>query len=404
MLSKLKYILVLSICVIYIQIKSQPIANYISNGSFEEHYPCQGFNPIVVVKNWRSIDSSIFSGVFYNNSCYGNIPWDGVNVQYPRSGNAFVTAGFYCPPPSCSNSSNRGYFRNRLKSKLIKDQVYCIRFYVNVRDESSYGINQVGAYFCNDDIDTITKISIPLTYIIPQVNNPISTLITDTSAWTLVNGTFVSTGNEKHLIIGNFRSDISTNTVLINSNSLPLLYCDLNLDDVSCIPLNLSAYAGPDRSCKIGDSVYVGRERDFAIDPGCTWFKLPNMSVPIATASGIWVKPTVTSTYVVKQVLDCSSLKYDTVVVYPDFLGVSLLDVDKFNFKFYPNPAASKLLFEYIEDLKVEKISFIDLLGRETLIFIDPKKEIDISSLPTGLFYLNVETNKGNKTFKLQKE
>ncbi|MEI6020638.1 MAG: hypothetical protein WCR21_05875 [Bacteroidota bacterium] len=308
-----------------VQLNGQSIANYVTNGSFEEHFNTNGPNPISLAKGWRTIDS-VDSNVKYYSVFFSSVPYNGGCFQWPKSGNSYGSTSFYSLPPQFANNYTRGYFRNRLKRSLTKNESYCVSFFINIRDISSYGIDRFEAFFTDDQIDSVHKCTIPLTYYYPQISNSNGNIISDTLNWIKIYGIFKATGNEKHLIIGNFRSDQYTDTILINTSWLPNKFCDINLDDVSCIPIDLPAYAGPDKSCKIGDSVYVGRERDFAIDPGCTWFKLPNMSVPIATASGIWVKPTVTTTYVVKQVLDCSSLKYDTVIVYPDFVSISILN------------------------------------------------------------------------------
>ena len=74
------------------------------------------------------------------------------------------------------------------------------------------------------------------------------------------------------------------------------------------------------------------------------------------------------------------------------------------NVRVYPNPSAGKITCEYKDALQLQYISITNLLGEEVLKISEPKKEIDISNLPTGLYYLRVETNKGSKTFKLQKE
>jgi hypothetical protein len=387
-------------------VKSQNIANYVTNGSFEEHYPCNGLNMINLCKGWRSIDSSLYAGVFYFHTCFGNVPNSPGSIQYPKTSEGFGGATFFCMQPECVSWGTRGFFRNRLKKNLVSSQKYCVKFYINLRDISSIAIDRVGVYFCDNIIDTITKINIPLPFIIPQVQNTLGNLINDTINWIPLTGTFVATGNETNLLLGNFYTDANTNTLTVKTYTPLNRFCDFNIDDVSCIPLDLPAYAGPDKSCKIGDSVYVGRERDFAIDPGCTWFQLPNMSVPIATASGIWVKPTVTTTYVVKQVLDCSALKYDTVVVYADLVGlpgVSSSGVEN-GIRFFPNPATNKITFEYKDELQLQTINIKNILGQQVLQFIEPKKEIDVSFLSSGIYYLTVETNKGTKTFKLQKE
>ena len=399
-----RYFFLLGLCFLTKNSFTQNIGNYITNGSFEQIYSNPPFPALIEAKGWRSIDSSIFAGIYLKSNIFSNMPNDGSSFQFPKTGQTFATTSLYCLPPDCSPNFNRGYFRNRLKFKLTKGETYCIKFYVNIRDNSSYGINTIGAYLGTDLIDTITKISIPLTYLNPQI--VYSNFITDTLNWIAITNTYIADGTEKHFLIGNFKSNSNTGTVLINPSILPSVGCDINIDDVSCIPLDLPAYAGPDKSCKIGDSVYVGRERDFAIDPGCTWFQLPNMSVPIATASGIWVKPTVTTTYVVKQVLDCSALKYDTVVVYADLVGlpgVSSSGVEN-GIRFFPNPATNKITFEYKDELQLQAINIKNILGQQVLQFIEPKKEIDVSFLSSGIYYLTVETNKGSKTFKLQKE
>src|SRR5690606_22419827 len=139
--------------------------------------------------------------------------------------------------------------------------------------------------------------------------------ITDTLNWVAITGTFVANGTEKYLLLGNFLSDDDTDTLMINPTNLPTIATEAGIDDVSCIPLDLEAYAGRDTTILYGDSVYIGREPDFATDPYCVWYKLPDTANAIDTTSGLWVKPSVTTTYVVKQELECSSLKWDTVVV-----------------------------------------------------------------------------------------
>jgi len=375
-------------------LNAQKIANYITNGSFEEHYPCNGLNMINLCKGWRSIDSSLYAGVFYFHTCFGNVPSDQGAIQYPKTGNGFGGAVFLCLQPECLSSANRSFFRNRLKKPLNANQKYCVRFYVNLRDPSSVAIDKVGAYFSDNTIDTITKISIPLPFLIPQVSNINGNIITDTLNWIPVTGTFVASGFETNLVLGNFYTDANTNTLTVKTYTPLFRTCDFNIDDVSCIPLDLPAYAGPDRSCKIGDSVYVGRERDFAIDPGCTWYQLPNMNVPVATASGIWVKPTVTTTYVVKQILDCSALKYDTVVVYADLVGlVSSSEVE--------NSFKIKMLSNHLEIENVGNknysLNIFDAQGKEVFSQsnLNQHFKFNFAEYPNGVYVVQIQNQQG---------
>jgi hypothetical protein len=324
---------------------SQSIGNYVNNGSFEDLYSCNLPSIINKAKHWNGIDSLQGGWSYLASSCYSNVPQNGAGFQWPMHGNSYIRSGFFCPPPSCSPNLNRLYLRNRMKKNLQMGKVYCVKFYANIFNPSTYGMDGFAAYFGDNNLDTISKFGIPLTYLTPQIENPINNIITDTLNWTLITGTFVASGHEKFMVIGNFKSDATTNTVLINPTYLPAVATDVCIDAVSCIELDLPAYAGPDRSVIPGDSAFIGREPDFAIDPGCYWYRLPGM-VPLDTTSGLWVKPTVTTTYVVKQVLDCSAEKWDTVIVYMNLVGLFDPEAAEKAIRLFPNPARDHLELE----------------------------------------------------------
>jgi hypothetical protein len=283
---------------------------------------------------------------------------------------------------------------------LKQGKTYCVRFFVNICSNSSYGMDRFEAYFGDNSIDTITKTSVPLTYLIPQIQNSTGNLVTDTLGWTLISGTFVATGTEKHMIIGNFKSDAATNTVLINSANLPAVATDVCIDDVSCIDVDLPAYAGPDTSCIAGTSVYIGRQRDVGIDEACIWYKLPNTTTSIDTAAGIWVSPTSTSSFVVKQEI-CGNVKWDTIVVYEDHVGIGSLELIRENLNLLPVPATDNLtltLTASIGDIENSSIfirnSFGLLIKEEKIIFRDGKALLDIKELPNGFYFLTLQVEK----------
>jgi hypothetical protein len=401
-LSCRKYILILSATLLF-KFSNAQIANYISNGGFENYTSCSGFNAINVVKNWRSIDSSFFAGVLYNNYCFSNIPSSTFGYQLPRNGNGYVLTDFLCQPPQCSATSNRGYFRNRLKSNLIAGKVYCVKFYVNIGNNSSYGISNFSAYFSDNFIDTITKISIPLTYITPQIQNLTTNIVTDTLGWSLITGTFIATGIEKHCVIGNFNSDVNTFKQLINSNQLPAIATTVFLDDVSCIPTDLPAFAGADIWGIPSTTVYIGRQRDVGIDEACTWYNMSNTLTPIANAAGLTLTVALsTQTYMVKQDI-CGIIKYDTVVVYASALGNTELQYFKDQVKVYPQPAKELINLELstnaIADNYTELIIYNTLgqaIRKEELEFTKNLiKQVDVAELPNGYYTLQLHTTKG---------
>jgi hypothetical protein len=375
---------------------SQSIGNYVNNGSFEERYDCNMPGHLTKAKYWMGIDSISCAGYF--SSCPGlnTVPLNGFTYQWPKHGDSYIHATYFCVPPTCSPHSNRCYQRNRLKQNLQSGKAYCVKFYVNISNNSTYGMDGFGAYFGDNSIDTITKPYIPLTYLTPQVQNPNNNIITDTLNWTLITGTFVASGHEKFMLIGNFKSDAATNSVLINPTYSPAIATDVCIDDVSCIELDLPAYAGPDRSIIPGDSAFIGREPDFAIDPGCYWYRLPGM-VPLDTISGLWVKPSVTTTYVVKQVLDCSAEKWDTVVVYIDLVSLFDPEAAEKAIRLFPNPARDHLELEISNTLFSEafrSIRIYDQLGNiiqeEEISIKQGNTRIATGDMAEGVYWLQI--------------
>lgn len=388
--------LLLLLCLFSLQSISQ-IANYVNNGSFEDLYNCSQPNYLVKAKYWRCLDSTTFTPIICS-TCTGfaSVPLNTLTYQWPRTGNNYALGGLFCPPPSCSPIVNRMYFRNRLKANLKAGKTYCVKFYVNICWNSTYGMDGFGAYFGDNSLDTITKTAVPLTYLQPQVQNPSNNLITDTLNWTLITGTFVATGNEKHLVIGNFKSDVATNTVLINPNNPPLVATDVCIDDVSCIDIDLPAFAGRDTMCIPGTSVYIGRQRDVGIDEACQWYQLPNLTTAIDTAAGIWVNPLTTSTYVVKQEI-CSNVKWDTVVVYQTALGLNELKIMGDQLKVFPVPAKDVINLQFLMDVPDTEFNTVfiynhlgQMIRKQNIKIGTAVTKVDISDLTSGMYFLQL--------------
>lgn len=376
--------------------KGQAIANHVNNGSFEDYY----FNLQPFPYYWNAIDSGKYCGELL--IPLNKVPLSSYTYQWPYHGkNHFITS-----PYSINVNNNRGYPRNRLKTTLKAGYTYCATMYVNLSDQSTHGIDALGIYFGDNSLDTIKKCNDPITYLTPQIQNPVNNILTDTMNWVPITGTFVANGTERFMLIGNFKSNPNTNTVLSNTTNLPANWADYLIDAISVIEVDLPAYAGPDVSTAPGHSVYVGRELDFAIDPGCVWFKLPDMT-PIDTASGMWVQPTVTTTYVVRQRLDCSAEKWDTVIVHMDLVGIERLKFLKEELQLYPVPARDYIDLNssdrtLLRDIKTAEVynNLGQKLREET--FTDERFRIQIEDLPPGSYSLYIKNYNGagfNKRF-----
>jgi hypothetical protein len=388
------------------------IANYISNGSFEQLTDCIYPDNFKKVKYWRSIDSVNIGNCAIASVCFTNVPYTYFGYQFPRTGNNFATFFPLCFQNFCTINNSRGYVRNRLKTNLVAGKTYCVKFYVIVSENSTYSHDSYGIYFGDNSLDTITQINRPLNYLVPQVKNPAGNILNDTLNWTLVTGTFVANGTEKHCVIGNFNLDANVTKTINQISSIhqsiytpnfTYTYTNAYIDDVSCIPTDLPAFAGADIWGIPSTTVYIGRQRDVGIDEACTWYNMSNTVTPIANAAGLTLTVALsTQTYMVKQDI-CGIIKYDTVVVYASALGNAELQYFKDQVKVYPQPAKELINLELstnaIADTYTELIIYTTLgqvIRKEELEFTKNLiKQVDVAELPNGCYTIQLHTTKG---------
>jgi hypothetical protein len=385
---KFGYIFILYLFLFSSGLKSQQIGNYVNNGSFEDYFMPNLLHKVPYY--WSALDSSKFYGALLVPP--NSVPLNSYAYQWPHNGKNYLITGLYAAYPAVI----RGYPRNRLKGLLQVGRRYCVTMYVNLTDQSTHGIDAIGIYFGDNSLDTITKCTDPITYLSPQVQNPVGNIIQDTMNWVPVTGTFVAQGHEKYLLIGNFKSNANTDTLLVNPTNLPANAAEYLIDAVSVIEMDLPAYAGPDRLITLGDSAFIGREPDFAIDPGCFWFRLPGM-IPLDTISGLWVRPAETTTYVVKQILDCSTEKWDTVVVHLNPLGLEKLKAIQNDLRLFPVPAQDYVELrvsnmEWLKDFRNFSIyNTVGQLIREEEL-LPGENRISAEGLAEGVYSLVLET------------
>jgi hypothetical protein len=397
-----KLLTLFAVFLLYRTLNAQRIGNCVNNGSFEKLYDCTT-NSLLKAKYWTGIDSLCYGGLL-RSECNGQVPSNFGTYQYPHSGQSYITSGFYYV---INSIYQRTYSKNRLKLMLKTGKTYCVKFYVNITNSSSYGMDGFGAYFGDNSIDTINYCNVPLSYLTPQVQNPQGNIITDTLNWVAITGTFTANGTEKFLLLGNFLANNAVDTLMMNPTSLPTKYTNVNIDDVSCIEVNLPAYAGRDTTIYTGDSTYIGREPDFAIDSGCVWYQLPNTITSIARMSGIWVKPNGpgTYTYVVRQHLECSALKWDTVVVtVRNFdVGIKENNTDNWLVDLFPNPAGSTVTFKSIAAKEEMTVRIFDMTGREVLskqLRIDGNVSVLDLDLSNGAYLTSLTNTNGSVLIK----
>jgi len=382
---------------------SQAQVNLVHNSSFEQHTQCPSHNDQIKLANyWSPIDTIAIDPTCspeYCNICGTGImtvPLNSVFYQYPRTGNGMAQMQMFydesiSPPPYYYY---RDYLQGRLYHSLITGKQYCVTFYTVLEEASDYAIANIGAYLDNGSIDNTDSVgcAAPKTAYTPQIEN--TTIIYDTMHWVKIEGTFTANGTEKFITIGNFHDKAHT-TYVPYISLCGCGYAYYLIDDVSVIASDAIAYAGHDTIIGLGDSAYIGLH-DEAMP--CTWYVLGN-STPIDSGGGMWVKPTSTTSYVVKQTL-CGVSTYDTVkvIVWPQ--GVANVYGANYT-RVYPNPATDNVTFSYAIPYASNNLilTVTNLMGQVIQTFQLPDKSGQIqwntSALPNGL-YLYKLTDQNN--------
>ena len=378
--------------------------NLVQNPSFEIYSHCpNALEQIKYATYWNAIDTLWSPGdsVIYEPYCtpaYCNtcatcatcydvsVPVNARFTHLPRTGNGMVEAQMYYNE-SAFNPSDRTYIQSKLKNTLTSGAVYCVTFYVTLEQQSAYAVDKIGAYFDDGTIDTTQNCGLPQITHIPQVYS--TTIINDTLNWVKIQGSFTATGNEKYITIGNFFDAAHTDTIRVyfpiavsSGNTFVTNYL---VDDVSVIPLDVTANAGPDGiTSSTGDSVFIGTTDGYL---PCKWYTATGTLID-SNIAGFKVKPSVTTKYVME--LDvCGTLSWDTVTVFVAPLSTSGPFSKVEGVTCYPNPAASLLT---VEGAKGCSVSFFDIVGREvfnTAISSD-KEGVDISGLESGVYFVHV--------------
>jgi hypothetical protein len=388
--------------------------NYVLNPSLEDHTFCPTtYDEIKAANYWTGIDSNAIPNRTcapeYLNACTPDSLFFQVAVpnnpsfwQYPRTGNGMAQVQMFYDESITPAPHNyfRDFLQGRLYKKLVANKSYCVSFHVCLEELSQYAIKDIGAYLDNGAIDTVPACGPPRNLFTPQIANT-GGIISDTANWTKIEGSFIATGNEQFITIGNFRTKDSTTYVLLplhrhNHTANRFSYTWYLVDDVSVIESDLPADAGPDTFVRYGDSVYIGRPHETGLE--CTWSIFGDTAI-IGTGAGIWVKPTATTSYVVTQTL-CGVVKKDTVKVEVSAAGVNSVNGRAQSYSLAPNPNDGH--FQLMQDRRDEapvKIRVYNTLGAtlHTSLkhFTGNKAGLELDDIAPGMYSIVLEDSGG---------
>jgi hypothetical protein len=210
--------------------KAQP--NLVANPSFEIYFNLNPNSTILqdCISNW-------YWGLGYFHSLRTDpsfgVPNNEAGHQYAHTGSGYC--GIYTFAKSTSPPlALRNYIQTKLNQNLLIGKRYRVAFYVSLGDTMHVTNNNIGAYFAPDSLFTTANGIITN---IPQIENETTNDLSSKADWTLVCDTFLATGNERWMTIGNFYTDsLSAITALDSNCSLPFsINCGAYyyIDDVS---------------------------------------------------------------------------------------------------------------------------------------------------------------------------
>jgi hypothetical protein len=203
----MKQVLTLTALMLVLSLNIHAQTNLVPNPGFEDTSACpNGLDQLFKSPPWNKPTTGTPD---YFNDCDNNtgysvgVPANAFGVQVARTGNGYSGAFIY----SDNGTNYREYLQVQLNDTLEAGKEYCVSFYVSLADSSMYACNDIGVYFSNASTSISNNSMLPF---IPQVANSSTNQLLNKTIWTLVSDSFIASGNELYLIIGNFIHDTLT--------------------------------------------------------------------------------------------------------------------------------------------------------------------------------------------------
>jgi hypothetical protein len=210
--------------------------NLVSNPSFDEHSDCPyDLGQISFAVGWTKVRGS----VDYYNVC-GSSDWH-VPDNYAGFQNPFDGAAYGGLAVWGDGASNfREYVGTELLVPLLSESKYDVSIKLSLADTVQFAIKNFGFVFTLSQ--PVNDIGI-LLGLQTQVAYSGASFLDDSTGWMTVEGSFIASGGEQFLTIGNFDNDIETDTLRVRWEGIPASY--YYIDDVSVVQ-DTSYYVGLD--------------------------------------------------------------------------------------------------------------------------------------------------------------
>jgi gliding motility-associated-like protein len=226
-----------------------------------------------------------------SSSNYSTLPTNYWGTEAAATGNACVGALCYGSFSNNYLANNREYIYMPLASPLVIGTSYYVSFKVNLADNSSHAINNIGIQF---------------TGLAPTSNFPInntahvfsSNVISTTNGWTTISGNFVATAPFTGFYIGNHFDDASSSVQSISASTIGY-NAYYFFDDIEVIAISPIVTISGDTSICLGNNSQLVATSS-VLGLSYRWTTSLDTSIVLSTNSTIVVAPTATTTYLVQ--------------------------------------------------------------------------------------------------------
>lgn len=227
--------------------------NLVPNGSFENFNQCPlNTNFIYYSSGWfqpnkiqgYSVNQSSSSD--YYNSCgdstsFVSIPMNYFGYQFARTGDAYIGLALYSH--FINQNAGREYAEVKLNQELDSGKKYKLKFYISMANTSRYSITKFDAHLSNDSLFSSSADLMNIT-VTPQIQY--NGRVNDTLNWTEISGSFIATGMENFLTIGNFHDGTLCDSATEQIPSfINCCYAYYFIDDVSLTEDTITGIDGP---------------------------------------------------------------------------------------------------------------------------------------------------------------
>jgi gliding motility-associated-like protein len=370
-------------------------------------------------------------------------PWDSIHIDYhigipynlrgyqwARTGTKMI-AFVYSFAPSNPNLLNDNIYREvvsfRIRENLESNKKYCLKYYVNLSNNSWFATDAMDAGFSADS-SLFTPDSIRY---ITKTTNRGKGFLTDTLNWMKISDTIIATGNEKYIHIGRI-DKINQNNIIMIRDTFQYTLLPYHLDDISlckCDTVPPAADAGQDKIICKGDSVLIGTH-NYA-DYFYSWWENGQQIQRDKQQGQIWVKPQQSSWYVLQstdfkydktkdsvfvKVINCKAAINDTSICFGDEVNIGKTAIPNATYEWFPktyldnafianpkaNPDQSIMYYVDVEDSSGFKFSDSVHLN---IIFCD-STDIEVPNVftPNNDGFNDVFTYKNQEQFDINLE